>query len=126
VPKTFRICEKNTAPRERKAGMTTLEPPHLVRTDKNSQLVVESGHPLEEFVMLKDEHGGIHLVPREFYAEIQAATQEMISAVNNRGAQLRALRAEMPEEKTDGDLSELTHDVRSFSWARQQLNRLFS
>jgi hypothetical protein len=106
--------------------MTTLEPPHLVRTDKNSQLVVESGHPLEEFVMLKDEHGGIHLVPREFYAGIQAATQEMISAVNNRRAELRALRAEMPEEKTDGDLSELTHDVRSFSWARQQLNRLFS
>lgn len=104
--------------------MTTLHDPQVVRVNKKSQLVVQGGHPMEEFVVLQDEHGGVHLLPRHFYAEIQQATQELTSAVEDRRAYLRKLKAEMPEEKNEGDLSGLVDEVRSFSWLRQLVNRL--
>ncbi|BBX94780.1 hypothetical protein [Mycobacterium lacus] len=104
--------------------MTTLNDPPVVRVNKKSQLVVEVGHPMEEFVVLQDEHGGVHLLPRHFYAEIQQATQEIAGAVEDRRAYLRKLKAEMPEEKNEGDLSGLTNEVRGFGWLRQLANRL--
>jgi hypothetical protein len=104
--------------------MTTLHDPQVVRVNKKSQLVVEGGHPMEEFVVLQDEHGGVHLLPRHFYAEIQQATEGLASAVEDRRAYLRKLKAGMPEEKNDGDLSGLVNEVRSFDWLRQLANRL--
>lgn len=104
--------------------MTTVHDPQVVRVNKKSQLVVESGHTGEEFVVLQDEHGGVHLLPRHFYAEIQQATDELKNAVEDRRAYLRKLKAEMPEEKNEGDLSGLVNEVRSFGWLRQLANRL--
>jgi hypothetical protein len=66
--------------------MTTLHDPQVVRVNKKSQLVVEGGHPMDEFVVLQDEHGGVHLLPRHFYAEIQQATEELAGAVEDRRA----------------------------------------
>ncbi|BDB45382.1 MULTISPECIES: hypothetical protein [Mycobacterium] len=104
--------------------MTTLHDPQVVRVNKKSQLVVQGGHPMEEFVVLQDEHGGVHLLPRHFYEEIQQATGELKSAVEDRREYLRKLKAEMPEQKNEGDLSGLVDEVRSFGWLRQLVNRL--
>ncbi|OMB93224.1 hypothetical protein A5732_16875 [Mycobacterium colombiense] len=95
-----------------------------MRVNKKSQLVVQGGHPMEEFVVLQDEHGGVHLLPRHFYDEIQQATEELKTAVADRRAYLSKLKAEMPEEKNEGDLSGLVNEVRSFGWLRQLTNRL--
>lgn len=104
--------------------MTTLHDPQVVRVNQKSQLVVDGGHPMEEFVVLQDEHGGVHLLPRHFYVEIQQATQALAGAVEDRRAYLRKLKAEMPEETTEGDLSGLANEVRGFAWLRQLTNRL--
>ena len=76
-----------------------------------------------KFVVLQDEHGGVHLLPRHFYEEIQQATAELKSAVEDRREYLRKLKAEMPEEKNEGDLSGLVNEIRSFGWLRQLVNR---
>jgi hypothetical protein len=105
--------------------MTTIHP-RVVRINQDKQAVVdEAGRPMEEFVVLTDEHGGVHLLPRHFYEEIRQATEQLVNAVEDRRTYLRKVKAEMPEEKNEGDLSELTGEVRGFTWARQRLNRLF-
>ena len=97
----------------------------MVRVNKKSQLVVDDGgQPMEEFVVLQDEHGGVGLPPRHFYAEIEQATEGLTGAVEDRREYLRKLKAEMPEEKNEGDLSGLVREVRGFGWLRQLANRL--
>ncbi len=104
--------------------MTTLHDPQVVRVNNKSQLVVEGGQPMEEFVVLQDEHGGVHLLPRHFYAEIQQETEKLAGAVDERRAYLSKLRQEMVDQKDEGDLSELLNEVRGFAWLRQLANRL--
>lgn len=96
--------------------------PDRVRADDNSQLVVEGGHPAEEFVMLKDEHGGIHLIPAHLYEEIREETRQLTLAVDKRREYLRAVRAKMPHKTDKGDLSSLATEVRSFGGLRQRAN----
>jgi hypothetical protein len=104
--------------------MTTL-PHRFLRINQDKQAVVdEVGRPMEEFVVLTDEHGGVHLLPRDFYEEIQKATQELVNAVDDRRAHLRNVKAKLPEGKNEGDLSGLAGEVRGFAWARQRLSRL--
>jgi mRNA-degrading endonuclease toxin of MazEF toxin-antitoxin module len=105
--------------------MTTAHP-RVLQINQDKQAVVdEAGAPMEEFVVLTDEHGGVHLLPRHFYEEVQRETQQIKQAVADRRTYLRNVRAKMPEEKTEGDLSELTREVRGYTWARQRTNRRF-
>jgi hypothetical protein len=99
--------------------------PNRVRTNDNSQLIVEGGHPAEEFVMLKDEHEGIHLIPAHLYEEIREETRQLVLAVDKRREYLRAVRAKMPHKSDDGDLSVLASDVRAFNGPRQRVNDRF-
>jgi hypothetical protein len=113
------------SPTERKAGMTTLHP-HVLHINQDKGVVVdEAGRTMEEFVVLTDEHGGVHVLPRHLYEEIQQATHELTNAVEDRRAHLQNVLAKMPERKNEGDLSNLRGEVRAFAWARQQLNRRF-
>ncbi|UGT91605.1 hypothetical protein [Mycobacterium ostraviense] len=96
-----------------------------VRANDNSQLVVEGGHPAEEFVMLKDEHGGIHLIPAHLYEEIREETRQLTLAVDKRREYLRAVRAKMAHKADEGDLSVLAADVRAFDGPRQRVNKRF-
>jgi hypothetical protein len=80
---------------------------------------------MEEFVVLTDEHGGVHVLPHHLYEEIEQATRAPSDAVEDRRAHLRNVLAEMPERQNEGDLSNLANEVRAFTWARQQLNRHF-
>jgi hypothetical protein len=105
--------------------MTTFHPQVLHINQDKGVVVDETGRTMEEFVVLTDEHGGVHVLPRHLYDDIQLATRELHSAVEARRAHLRDVLAKMPERKDEGDLSNLTHEVRAFGWARKQLNRIF-
>ena len=105
--------------------MTTINH-QVLRINQDKGVVVdEAGHAMEEYVVLNDEHGGVHVLPRHLYEDIQMATRELHKAVEDRRAHLRDVLAKMPERNNEGEPSNLTGEVRAFTWARQQINRLF-
>lgn len=105
--------------------MTSVHPRVLQINQANQAVVDEAGTPMEEFVVLTDEHGGVHLLPRHFYEEIRRETEKLTAAVEDRRTYLRNVKAKMPEEKNEGDLAGLRDEARGFTWARALLNRRF-
>ncbi|WP_373139635.1 hypothetical protein [Mycobacterium marinum] len=107
--------------------------PHVVRANDHSQVKVSGSEPHAEYVMLKDEHGGIHLIPAHLYAEIREETQQLKLSVDKRREYLRAVResatqqfdADEPPEPGDRNLSRLIDEIREFSPMRRRVNRLF-
>lgn len=106
--------------------MTILHQPPVLHVDQDKHVVVdETGRARDEFVVLTDEHGGVHVLPRHLYEEIRQATRDLTVAVADRRAQLQRVLASMPERQNEGDLTNLSGEVSPFAWVRQQLNRLF-
>lgn len=125
MPTTFRYV-RSSPPIERKAGLTAVHPPRVLHINQDKNVVVdEAGRTVDDFVVLTDEHGGVHVLPRHLYEEIRQATRDLTDAVEDRRAQLRDVLKDMPERTNEGDLTGLVGEVRGFSWVRQQLNRLF-
>jgi hypothetical protein len=107
-------------PKEAVTGMPALK---TVQADDQSKVQVQGTHPHETFVVLTDAHGGIHLIPAEYYGEIQERTRAINDAIEARRDELSAVVAALPAQHDEGELAELNAEIRGFARLRRRANR---
>jgi hypothetical protein len=102
---------------------------HTVQADDRSNLHVVGDHPHEKFVVLRDAHGGIHLIPAEYYGELQEQTREISAQIETRRSELAAVLASSLVGSSSlagedlGDPTGLTEEVRALRRLRRRANR---